>query len=160
MQHDKTKINHLAADVLSKSTASPRTALPAHVYTAHVYTHAVQRHVVAPDYRKLVRVTEHAHTLAHAYYFTRNNKYAAKAATKLRTFFLDKQTGMLPHLLYAQLQPDVQQGSPQVRPRHSPMRCSMPQPHAIRAAAILRAWVYTQVKTAQASDVHVLSTCR
>ena len=127
----------------------PRTALPAK--TAHVYTYAVQRHVVAPDYRKLVRVTEHVHTLAHAYYFTRNKKYAAKAATKLRSFFLDKQTGMLPHLLYAQLRPDVEQGSPQVRPRHSPVRCSMPEPHTIHAAATQHARIHAQAEWCKCS---------
>jgi hypothetical protein len=94
----------------------------------------MQRHTLAPDYQKLLRVTEYSHTLATAFYFTRNEKYAKKAAAKLRSFFTNKQTGMLPHMLYAQLKPDVQQGSPQVRePGQRPDNASCYLPCAMQS---------------------------
>jgi Alginate lyase len=41
-------------------------------------------------------------TLALAYYFTNEEKYAARAAVLLRTWFIDKATKMNPHYEYAQ----------------------------------------------------------
>jgi hypothetical protein len=66
----------------------------------------------------LVRVTNQSVKLAQAWWFTRDRKYAQRLATKLRTFFLDEETGMLPSLLYAQLKPGILEvGSSAVRVR-------------------------------------------
>jgi hypothetical protein len=49
-------------------------------------------------------------TLALAYYFTRDEKYAEHAAKVLRTWFLDSTTKMTPHFRFAQAVPGVNDG--------------------------------------------------
>jgi pectin methylesterase-like acyl-CoA thioesterase len=49
-------------------------------------------------------------TLAHAYYFTDREEYAARAALLLRTWFVDSATRMNPHLQYGQAIPGVTEG--------------------------------------------------
>jgi hypothetical protein len=54
---------------------------------------------------------EHAtRLLSLAWYFTGNDQYAIKAATLLRTWFLDEATKMNPHLNYAQAIPGINDG--------------------------------------------------
>lgn len=65
----------------------------------------VQRNVIAPDFAKLMRVQRYSYTLALAWYFTGKENYARQAAKIVRTFFLDPEVGMRPHLKYAQLNP-------------------------------------------------------
>ena len=44
--------------------------------------------------------------------------WAERASTKIKKFFLDEETGMLPSLLYAQLKPEMSDvGAPTVRPK-------------------------------------------
>ncbi len=40
-------------------------------------------------------------TLALAWYFTQDNRYAQKAAAQLKSWFIDPQTRMNPNLQYA-----------------------------------------------------------
>jgi Alginate lyase len=64
----------------------------------------------------LVNIIEYTSVLGTAYYFTRKERYAQRAARMLRTFFLDATTGMLPSLKYAAMVPDVSEvGAPTVR---------------------------------------------
>ena len=46
-------------------------------------------------------------TLSLAYFYSNDNRYAAKAVDFLKTWFLDDETGMTPHLEYAQFIPGV-----------------------------------------------------
>jgi hypothetical protein len=50
----------------------------------------------------LIRLSLHVPALAAAWSLTRDRRYAAHAAAHLRAWFLDEQTRMNPHLLYAQ----------------------------------------------------------
>ena len=56
--------------------------------------------VTDKNYMELM--SNQAQTLALAYYFTRDERYAKHAAKLLKTWFLDKRTRMNPHLDYAQ----------------------------------------------------------
>jgi hypothetical protein len=65
----------------------------------------LQRHVIAPDFMMLIRFQNKVLKMATAYYFTGDDAYAELVARRIRAFFLDEETGMLPSLLYAQLKP-------------------------------------------------------
>ena len=67
----------------------------------------MQAAVIAPDYDKLVRTQRGAFTLALAWLFSRDERYALRAAAVIRAFFLDPQTGMNPHLRFAALDPSA-----------------------------------------------------
>ncbi|HEX4946408.1 MAG TPA: alginate lyase family protein [Blastocatellia bacterium] len=54
------------------------------------------------DNPRLVAMAETVETLAQAYYFTNEAKYAERAALLLRVWFIDKATKMNPHYEYAQ----------------------------------------------------------
>ena len=62
------------------------------------------------DHRSLDQLESSVETLALAYYFKGDERYAAKAAQLLRAFFLDPPTRMNPNLQYAQFIPGVNTG--------------------------------------------------
>src|SRR5437763_3024560 len=62
------------------------------------------------DHKSLDDIENAAETLALAYYFTGDEKYAAKVVELLRAFFLDPTTRMNPNLEYAQFIPGVNTG--------------------------------------------------
>jgi hypothetical protein len=55
------------------------------------------------DQPRVHALGERAHTLALAYYFTGEEKYAEAAARQIRAWFVDPATKMTPHLRFAQL---------------------------------------------------------
>jgi type 1 glutamine amidotransferase len=55
-----------------------------------------------PDHDNILGMPENVETLALAYYFTGEEKFAAKAAQFIRTWFLDPATRMNPHFQFAQ----------------------------------------------------------
>lgn len=62
------------------------------------------------DRNRLGLMTDSVKVLSLAYYFTDDEKYAAKAVTLIDTWFLDKKTRMNPHLSYAQSVPGNPKG--------------------------------------------------
>ena len=62
------------------------------------------------DALRLYAFTDAVETLALAYYFTGDNRYAAAAATQLRSWFINPETRMNPHLKYGQAIPGVSEG--------------------------------------------------
>jgi PelA/Pel-15E family pectate lyase len=62
------------------------------------------------DVLRWYAMTDAVETLAHAYYFTKREAYAERAAYLLRTWFIDPATRMNPHLQYGQAIPGVVEG--------------------------------------------------
>ncbi|HXI23700.1 MAG TPA: alginate lyase family protein [Pyrinomonadaceae bacterium] len=62
------------------------------------------------DHKSIDDIENAAETLALAYYFTGDEKYASKAVELLRAFFLDPASRMNPNLQYAQFIPGVNTG--------------------------------------------------
>jgi hypothetical protein len=58
-----------------------------------------------PDAKSLQHMSDWVSTLAWAFYFSRDERYAKKASQMLRTWFLNSKTRMNPHLRYAQVRP-------------------------------------------------------
>ena len=79
---------------------------------------SLQRLEVAPDPKFLNDIIRHVDDLGRAYFFTGEPRYAQRLTEKVRTFFLDGETGMLPSLTYAGMRPGVDKvGRPTVRRR-------------------------------------------
>jgi len=65
------------------------------------------------DRTALSRMTREADTLALAYYYSGDRKYADGAARAIRSWFLDPATAMNPNMNYAQAVPGVSNGRPE-----------------------------------------------
>lgn len=65
------------------------------------------------DRSALSRMTHEADTLALAYYYSGDRKYAEGTARVIRTWFLDPATRMNPNMNYAQAVPGVSNGRPE-----------------------------------------------
>lgn len=64
----------------------------------------------ATDKNRLVKMSNDVSTLALAWYFSHDDRYAQKAAAQLRTWFLDPKTRMTPNLQHAQAIPGINTG--------------------------------------------------
>ena len=64
----------------------------------------------AVDRKRLGTMTAGIKNLSLAYYFSDDERYAEKAASMLKTWFLDEATRMYPHLEYAQSVPGYSKG--------------------------------------------------
>lgn len=83
----------------------------------------MQRLEIAPDTQFVTNIIINARLLGIAYYFTGELHYAERLVQKVRKFFLDEQTGMLPAMEYASVKPGIDKvGRPEVRhpPRGPP----------------------------------------
>lgn len=69
-----------------------------------------KRDTKAFDRTALARMVSDADTLALAYYYTGDTRYAAKAAAVIRAWFLDPATAMNPNMNYAQAVPGRENG--------------------------------------------------
>ncbi|MBA3939738.1 MAG: alginate lyase [Sphingopyxis sp.] len=65
------------------------------------------------DRSALSRMAREADTLALAYYYSDDPRYAKRAAAAIRTWFLDPATAMNPNMNYAQAVPGVAEGRPE-----------------------------------------------
>jgi hypothetical protein len=63
-----------------------------------------------PDHENLDKMADAVQTLALAYYFTADEKYAAKAAEQLRVWFIEPRTRMNPNMQFAQAVPGESSG--------------------------------------------------
>lgn len=98
--------------------------------------------------------------LALAYWFTGDERYAARAAEHLRVFFLDPATRMNPHLQYAQSIPGISAGrgigildSRHLVPLGDAIRLLEPSPAWTDADdAAMRAWMRTYLHWLRTSD--------
>lgn len=66
--------------------------------------------VAGSDFLRMEKMTEMVEILALAYYFTGGQSYAGHAARLLRTWFIDPDTRMNPHLKYGQAIPGKVEG--------------------------------------------------
>ena len=64
----------------------------------------------ATDKNRLVKMSNGVYTLALAWYFSQDARFAEKAVAQLRTWFIDPQTRMNPNLEYAQAIPGINNG--------------------------------------------------
>ena len=67
---------------------------------------------IGTDEESFVKMCESSFTLALAYYFSGNEKYAEHASDIIRTWFIDSKTKMNPNLNYAQTVMGKNEGSP------------------------------------------------
>lgn len=65
------------------------------------------------DRAPIAHMSRNVFTLSLAYHFTDNTEYAEQAVRQIRTWFLNKETYMNPHLKYAQSIPGMRDGSSQ-----------------------------------------------
>ena len=77
----------------------------------------------ATDAQRLLKMANTVQTLTLAYYFTEDEKYARRAALLLKTWFLNPDTKMNPHLNYGEAIPGSVEGSCSgiIRTRHLTM---------------------------------------
>jgi len=62
------------------------------------------------DNGKMIELARNLNILGIAYYFTKDEKYAQKSISQIRTWFLDQETRMNPNFTYAQYIPGVNEG--------------------------------------------------
>lgn len=62
------------------------------------------------DKPKLEKISAGVFTLALAYYYTKNEKYAQKASTEIKNWFLNPETRMNPNMNFASIRPGVSEG--------------------------------------------------
>ena len=92
--------------------------------------HMNRKSVALGDRDSIGYMYDDVETLSLAYFFFGDEEYAEHAAVLLRTWFLDPQTRMNPHLRYGQAVPGLSEGK-QLRdhrhaPLHSHLRCRGP----------------------------------
>ncbi|VDR26444.1 Alginate lyase [Raoultella terrigena] len=64
----------------------------------------------ATDKNRLVKMSNDVSTLALAWYFSQDERYAQKAVQQIKSWFLDANTRMTPNLQYAQAIPGINTG--------------------------------------------------